>query len=485
MTLAILYSRFSTERQQQGASLSRQTEAAKRYCEAHGLTLSDEQFHDAGVSAFKGKNVAEGELGRFIELVETGVIPKGTVLIIENNDRLSRMNHRKAARLFEDILEAGVDIVTLSDQRRYTLEDIEADPLLSVMIILTAARAHQESAMKSMRLKHAWEKNAEDTKQGKRIRSTQGPHWLRWENDEWVVDEERAEIVREIFRRFADGEGSSSIGNDLRRRGVKPPRSSVWYDSSILQLLRKESPFGTLEIGKGQNKDREIVATVEDYFPRIVDRETEGRVKERLTQLRRGRNAKDPDKAAPTARKTKGAWTGRLHGADGQRLKVKRFNPTLAYVGQVDGRYCKAVNKLDGMLRDGWEEIRAAWEAAESPEEIGLGEWLEEAIEAVGTAQRRYDDRPSPARLAALEAAREELDEARREAREQARKTRLMQTELPISIADLEAHEVNRWVRMVVERADVGDLFEGQGPLAIFVKLKNGASVTLGTRCGK
>ena len=128
--LAFSYVRFSSEKQRKGASLERQANAAKRWAEENGYTLDTSlNLHDLGVSAYRGDNAATGALSGFLKAIEADQVPQGSTLLVENLDRLSRQTHRKAARLLEDILEAGVDVVTLQDGKRYTLEDLDQDPL--------------------------------------------------------------------------------------------------------------------------------------------------------------------------------------------------------------------------------------------------------------------------------------------------------------------------------------------------------------------
>jgi DNA invertase Pin-like site-specific DNA recombinase len=45
---------------------------------------------DAGLSAFDGSNITRGKLGRFLDDVQAGRIPRGSSLIVESLDRLSR-----------------------------------------------------------------------------------------------------------------------------------------------------------------------------------------------------------------------------------------------------------------------------------------------------------------------------------------------------------------------------------------------------------
>lgn len=63
---AYSYLRFSTPEQAAGDSRRRQTELAEKFAKAHDLALDDQlTFHDLGVSAFSGANLA-GQLGAFL-----------------------------------------------------------------------------------------------------------------------------------------------------------------------------------------------------------------------------------------------------------------------------------------------------------------------------------------------------------------------------------------------------------------------------------
>ncbi|MEO8320021.1 MAG: recombinase family protein, partial [Bradyrhizobium sp.] len=88
---AYSYLRMSTDLQLKGDSRRRQLEASKVYAEAEGLDLADgAQLEDIGISAFKGDNARHGALGHFLSAVKAGSVPKGSYLIVESLDRLSR-----------------------------------------------------------------------------------------------------------------------------------------------------------------------------------------------------------------------------------------------------------------------------------------------------------------------------------------------------------------------------------------------------------
>jgi DNA invertase Pin-like site-specific DNA recombinase len=113
--IAYSYVRFSTPQQLLGNSRRRQIEASERYATENGLVL-DQTLSDEGLSAFTGKNVRDGALGRFIEAIEKGKVRPGSYLLVESLDRLSRAQVISALRVFLNIIEAGIIIVTLADE---------------------------------------------------------------------------------------------------------------------------------------------------------------------------------------------------------------------------------------------------------------------------------------------------------------------------------------------------------------------------------
>src|SRR5918911_1432649 len=96
--VAYSYIRFSTPEQRKGDSLRRQTEAAADWCRRNNVHLdTTTTLHDLGKSAYTGehrKNPDRHALAAFLKLVEAGKVPRGSYLLIENLDRLSREDER-------------------------------------------------------------------------------------------------------------------------------------------------------------------------------------------------------------------------------------------------------------------------------------------------------------------------------------------------------------------------------------------------------
>jgi len=265
---AYSYIRFSTPQQLKGDSLRRQLEASRAYAKQHDLVL-DESLRDIGVSAFKGKNATEGALKKFIELVEAGRIEKGSILILESLDRLSRQQVFTALGLFSSILSAGVEIVTLSDGQHYTAESIN-DVGQLMFSLISMSRSHEESAVKSKRLAASWENKRKLAVEFNRPMTNQCPKWLRISDDRscFEVIEERAEIIRNIYAQSLSGVGQRKIAANLNKNGIATfHKGSMWHDSYIGKILNSKSVIGEYQPKKKGEPVGDIIA---DYYPAIV-----------------------------------------------------------------------------------------------------------------------------------------------------------------------------------------------------------------------
>jgi DNA invertase Pin-like site-specific DNA recombinase len=164
---AYSYVRFSTPAQAEGDSERRQTEAATAYARKRGLELDAElTFADLGVSAFHNANAKTGALGAFLEAVKDGTVAKGSYLLVENLDRLTRADILEAQELFTGIIRRGITLVTLFDERAYSAESIIANPTDLIIAILTMMRGREESLTKSRRLSAAYERKRADAASG-------------------------------------------------------------------------------------------------------------------------------------------------------------------------------------------------------------------------------------------------------------------------------------------------------------------------------
>jgi DNA invertase Pin-like site-specific DNA recombinase len=272
--MAYSYLRFSTPEQMKGDSLRRQTALASRYVAAHGLRLDEKlTFQDLGVSAFRGKNAEAGKLAYFLEAVRSGLVQRGSYLLVESLDRISRQAARRALRVLEEIVDEGITLVTLNDGKMYTAENLDGDPMSLMMALLTFIRANEESATKSRRLKAAWGNMRRQALQ--RPLTSIVPAWMARNGDHIRLIEERAAVVRRIVDMMLAGMGQHRIAETLNREGVPLfGGGAMWHRSYVKKISENPALVGTLvphEIEYVDGKrTRRPLAAVPGYYPAIV-----------------------------------------------------------------------------------------------------------------------------------------------------------------------------------------------------------------------
>lgn len=276
MPKAYSYIRWSTAMQADGDSDRRQLEMAEKFVAKHGLELVPENvMRDEGKSAFTGKNVSEGALGLFLQAIANGKIESGSFLLVEALDRLSRQEPAHALQMFLSIINGGVVVVTLSDGIEYRTGEMDMMKLFGSIIKMSVA--HEESAKKRFRSKENWEnkrKNAIATG----IKMTGNcPGWLALSQDKktFIVNEERASVVRRIFQMSQDGMGTYTIAKTLNREQVPTFRGkSHWQVAAVrMGVLRNKAVIGEFQPqrrgddGKEKIPDGELI---KGYFPAII-----------------------------------------------------------------------------------------------------------------------------------------------------------------------------------------------------------------------
>lgn len=276
---AYLYMRFSSAEQADGDSLDRQRTLAEDYISQHperGLLLvEDPVFVDEGISSFAGQNREPGRaLHRFLQAVETGQIPAGSVLMVESLDRLSRQQVIEAQRLLLDLLVRDISVVVTSpsERREFSRRSGMTDLIIG---LANMERANKESEVKSDRVRSAWKKKrgaASDVKLTSRC-----PSWLKLSDDRksFTVIEDKAQIVRRIFD-LAESMGLHGIARVLNADRVPPfqPKSDGWHDSTIAKIVTGPAAIGTYQPHEKHRESGRRVPVgppLVGYYPAIVD----------------------------------------------------------------------------------------------------------------------------------------------------------------------------------------------------------------------
>src|SRR5262245_55185225 len=270
-TLAYSYIRWSSPKQATGDSLRRQTKATRAWCKRNKVTLDEKlTLLDAGKSAFTGehrKNPDRHALAMFLQMVNDGKIPRGSYLVIENLDRLSREHITPALTLLLNLLAGGIRVVQLKPVE-LVFED-RAQPMQLMMAVMELSRGHSESKMKSDRVGEAWENRRDETRNKGVVLTRRLPAWVRIAKDgKMKLIPEKAQAVKRIFDLAAAGYGTRAIVRKLTTEGVKPiGRSPRWGPAYVWSILNDRRAVGDLQPMKNHKPDGDPIP---NYFPAIV-----------------------------------------------------------------------------------------------------------------------------------------------------------------------------------------------------------------------
>lgn len=329
------YTRFSTPEQSKGSSLLRQTRLAEEYAKENGLELDNSlKLSDLGLSAFKGDHVTKGALGRFLENIKSGKIPQGSVLIVENLDRLSRDNMTEALQQFLNIINAGVRIVTLTDRMEYDKRSVNANVGSLMVSLAIMARAHEESQTKSKRIRSAWDIKREKIDSIKL--TSVCPAWLKLSKDKttFEVIAERGQIIFSIFNQKNSGKSTRSISSELNKQNIWLPDNrkrnnnpAGWHESYIQKILRNRSVIGEFQPknstrnSAGKKESLPTGDPINNYFPCVVPKELFYSVQEKL----------DRDKAKAG---NGGGRTGKISNLFGHLAKCGYCGASMAFINK-------------------------------------------------------------------------------------------------------------------------------------------------------
>ena len=300
------YIRFSSAGQEDGDSIRRQTYPLEKIAAKLGLPLDDTlRMTDKGLSGYFGDNLTKGALGEFMKLVDANKIAVGSILILENLDRLTRLPLIDAQYLFAGILMRGIGIYTTMDNRLITKENYNVSD--SIVSTFSLNLGHEESAKRSVRLREANANKRVLARKGEYKLSRGCPLWLEPDGIQasptkfittgYKPKPEVVEVIKLIFQMKLDGKGSDRIAQELNRRNDiwKPPgkkdkvtgirKYSKFNTSYIDLLLRNRAVIGELQLYRftkdvlGHRVNIPDGNPIPDYYPAIIDVDTFNRVK--------------------------------------------------------------------------------------------------------------------------------------------------------------------------------------------------------------
>ena len=258
-----LYIRYSTEKQGDGSSYDRQIENARAHCPTL-IEDEDHIFFDAGKSAYRGKHLKTGgELKRFYDRVKSGQIPKGSTLLVEAMDRLSRQGMWTGFDKLRELTDNGITVYILKENRPYAGELNLSDSLTA---LLGQDLAYRESERKGGLVADSYKLRYARARAGEKVKVLL-PSWVKWvSTTEYALKEPEAGIVKEIFTMAAKGWSYAMICKDLNQRDVRPFRGkagALWITASVSAIIKGRAAIGEYAPNDG-------LPPIPGYFPAAV-----------------------------------------------------------------------------------------------------------------------------------------------------------------------------------------------------------------------
>jgi DNA invertase Pin-like site-specific DNA recombinase len=229
---AAIYCRISQAGDDDQTGVDRQERICREVAERLGARVAD-VFVDNNRSAWRRNRKRPGWDALLVRMGEGAY----RHVIVYHPDRLMRQ-----PKDLEELLTIADDqhVVLHGQANRKDLSDPDDRFILRIEV----AHACRSSDDTSRRTRSALEDRA-------RAGKPHGGRRYGYAKDGCTVIEEEAEVVREVFRRFLDGETASAIAKDLHARQLTTAEGAQWQPNKVRNLLSVPYVAG-IQVHRGQ-----------------------------------------------------------------------------------------------------------------------------------------------------------------------------------------------------------------------------------------
>lgn len=267
------YCRVSTEESDQENSFMNQKEHYENYIKEKDGWVYAGVYADDGISGMSVK----GRFG-FQQLIADAKAGKFDYIITKSISRFSR-NTIDGLTTINELRTLDPPVGVYFEKENLDTLQPGSEFLLSVMMSLAQGESDSigENIQWTYRKKFAAGQPLLKPEQIYGFKS--GPA------DEWLIDEEKAAVVRRIYESYAAGKATTEIADELTAEHVPPiRRGKRWYATTIQSILSNEKYKGDVQMQKYVTIDRKAhirrknngeakTYYVENHHPAIVSKE--------------------------------------------------------------------------------------------------------------------------------------------------------------------------------------------------------------------
>ncbi len=247
--VAAIYARVSSARQREEQTIQSQTAGLRELAAGRGLLVPDDLiFEDEGIS---GATLTRPALERLRDRACEGSFE---IVLCHSPDRLAR-RYAYQVLLLEELQRAGVEVCFVKEPERGGTPEDELLRQFQGMI------AEYERAQIAERTRRGKLHRARGGSQAVMSGAPYGYRYIRktdLSEAYWEIEECEAEVVREIFRRYAEqGEPIAEIARWLSESDVLTRTGKqVWDRSTVWGMLRNPAYQGKAAFGKTKVSER-------------------------------------------------------------------------------------------------------------------------------------------------------------------------------------------------------------------------------------
>ena len=236
------YGRVSTKYEEQESSLLTQHEVFKSYCANHlkdGYVLVNEVYEQKS-----GTLITKRKL--FQQVLEDARAGMYDILLFKSSSRFSR-NRDDFTNLVEQLQREHIYLIFITENINTETVDRNVLSLLG-MFAESYSNSLHDSVSKAIEIK-------QNSKLGRVPGNVFG--YKRHKDNTSLADivPEQAELLNELFNRYAEGEGIASICRDWQSRGIKTYNGGTMSMFALRRYIRNPLYKGVLEMGKFTKHD--------------------------------------------------------------------------------------------------------------------------------------------------------------------------------------------------------------------------------------
>ena len=242
----VIYARYSSDRQNE-QSITGQVDVCKKWASNNDIDIIDVYYDEA----LTGKTDKRPDFQRMVKDAKNG---KFDYVIVYKLDRFSRSRYDSAIYKAQ-LKKYGVKVLS-------AMENISEGPEAIILESMLEGMAEYYSANLAQNVLRGMHQKAE---QGKYMGGTVPLGYKIDANKNYVIDENSAFLVKQIYDRYANGYTIKEICKELNDAGHKSSTGKSFTYNSLHRVLSNPKYIGRYEY---------LDTVLEDLIPRIVDDET-------------------------------------------------------------------------------------------------------------------------------------------------------------------------------------------------------------------